>query len=87
MIFPLWKPNFLKPVWLRRLESVYPPEAVDLFQLEWKKMNRDEWARKISTEEGMNELVKQVMDKYGEYDPKRKKFVKTITAAELSSKR
>ena len=45
-----------------------------MFKHEWKKINRDEWAGKIVTEEGMNELVKSVDDKYGEYDSERKKF-------------
>ncbi len=77
LIFPLWKPNFLKPIWLRRLETRYPPEAVEFFQLEWKKMNREEWANKIGTEEGMQELVALVTDKYGEYDPEQRAFIKT----------
>ena len=84
VVFPIWKPNFLKPAWLRRLETKYPPDAIEMFKHEWKKINRDEWAGKIVTEEGMNELVKWVTDKYGEYDSERKKFVKTITATELS---
>lgn len=84
IVFPFWKPDFLKPTWLRHLESQYPPDAVELFKHEWKKMNRDEWAGKIGTEEGMNELMKQVTDKYGEYDPKRKMFVKTVVTVELS---
>ncbi len=76
MIFPLWKPDFLKPEWLRRLEAQYPTDAIEMFKQEWKEMDRDEWARKIGTEEGMKELIKLVTDKYGEYDPKQKAFVK-----------
>jgi hypothetical protein len=77
VVFPLWKPNFLKPDWLRRLETQYPPEAIKVLKREWKEMNRDEWARKIGTEEGMKELVKLVTEKYGEYDPRQQAFVKT----------
>jgi hypothetical protein len=75
-VFPIWKPRFLKPEWLRRLEVQYPPDAIEMFKQEWKKMDRDEWARKIGTEEGMKELIKSVTDKYGEYDPKRRAFIK-----------
>lgn len=74
----------MKPAWLHRLEAQYPPDAIEMFKHEWKKMNRDEWVGEFGTEEGMNELVERVTDKYGEYDPERKKFVKTITATELS---
>jgi len=84
VVFPLWKPDFVKPAWLHRLEAQYPPDAIEMFKHEWKKMNRDEWVGEFGTEEGMNELVERVTDKYGEYDPERKKFVKTITATELS---
>ncbi len=76
LVFPLWKPRFLKPKWLQRLEAQYPPDAIEIFKQEWKKIDRDEWARKIGTEEGMKELIKLVTDKYGEYDPGQKVFVK-----------
>ncbi len=62
MTFPIWKPNFLKPDWLRRLESKYPPDVIDYFRKEWKKMDRNEWAQKIRTEEGMEELIRRVTD-------------------------
>jgi hypothetical protein len=39
-------------------------------------MDRDEWARKIGTKEGFEELIRMVTDKYGEYDPRQKAFVK-----------
>ncbi len=84
VVLPFWKPTFLKPAWLRRLETQYPPDAIEMFKYEWKKMNRDEWAGKIGTEDGMKELVVQITDKYGEYDPECKKFVQTITVTELS---
>jgi hypothetical protein len=76
MVFPIRKPRFLKPAWLQRLETQYPPDAIEMFKQEWKKMDRDEWARKIGTEEGMKELMKLATDKYGEYDPVQKAFVK-----------
>ncbi len=60
VVFPIWKPNFLKPKWLRRLEAEYPPDVIAYFRQEWSKMDRDEWARKIGTEEGMEELVRLV---------------------------
>jgi hypothetical protein len=76
IVFPIWKPRFLKPEWLQRLEAQYPPDAIEMFKQEWKQMDRDEWARKIGTEEGMKDLIKLVTDKYGEYDPVQKAFVK-----------
>jgi hypothetical protein len=76
VVFPIWKPKFLKPKWLLRLEAQYPPEAIEVFKREWKEMDRDEWAHKIGTETGMEELIKRVTDKYGEYDPQQKAFVK-----------
>jgi hypothetical protein len=75
-VFPIWKPRFLKPKWLQRLEAQYPPDAIEMFEQEWKKIDRDEWARKIGTEDGMEELIKLVTDKYGEYDLRQKAFVK-----------
>lgn len=71
VVFPIWKPKFLKPDWLRRLEAQYSPETIQLLRGEWMRMDRDEWANKIGTEEGMQELVALVTDKYGEYDPDR----------------
>lgn len=62
LIFPIWKPNFLKPKWLRQLEAEYPPDVIAYFRQEWSKMDRDEWARKISTEEGLEELIRMVTD-------------------------
>ncbi len=76
LVFPFWKPRFLKPKWLQRLEAQYPPGAIEMFKQEWKEMDRDEWARKIGTEEGMKELIKLVTDTYGDYDPRQKAFVK-----------
>lgn len=76
VIFPFWKPNFLKPEWLLKLEARYPRAAIDMFKMEWQEMDRDEWARKIGTKEGFEELIRMVTDKYGEYDPRQKAFVK-----------
>ena len=61
-VFPMWKPDFLKPTWLRKLESEYPPDVIEFFVQEWKEMDKDEWARKIGTEEGMEELIRLVAD-------------------------
>lgn len=79
LIFPLWKPSFLKPIWLKRLESQYSPNEITLFQTEWKTMDRNEWSNKIGTEEGLQELVALVTSKYGEYDPERYVFSKAIS--------
>ena len=51
-----------------------------MFKVEWQEMDRNEWARKIGTEEGFNELIKIVTNKYGEYDSRQKAFVKRIPA-------
>ena len=61
-VFPIWQPNFLKPKWLRKLEAEYPPDVIEYFRIEWSKLDRDEWARKIGTEDGMEELIRLVTD-------------------------
>jgi hypothetical protein len=51
-------PGWAKPTWQRRLEERYSKEEINEFLQVWRKMDQQEWARLIGTDEGLEELVR-----------------------------
>jgi hypothetical protein len=65
-LFAIWQPRWLKPTWLRRLEDQYNRPTERLLEARWRRrikegqMSYQEWAQRIETQKGLDELVQQV---------------------------
>lgn len=62
-VLAMWQPWWLKPKWLRWLEE----EHGDIIELLWEDVRKDQWGweRRVRTQKGLEEWVKEVRRKYG----------------------
>ena len=54
-----WKPRWLTPTWLHRLESQYDRDTINALIAEWRKKDQTELAAMLKTQQDLDELVRR----------------------------
>lgn len=73
IIFSMWQPRWLKPKWLRWLET-HHSLILGLLCEEARKEEWSKWNRRVSTQEGLEEWVEEVRHKY-KFDHPDQRFI------------
>lgn len=63
VIFTIWQPNWLKPKWLRWLETNHS----NILKLLWEEARKEEWSlwnERVKTQEGLEEWIAEVRRKH-----------------------
>jgi hypothetical protein len=73
LIFSMWQPRWLKPKWLRWLETHHRPILGQLRE-EARKEKWREWQRRVQTQKGLEEWVEEVRHRY-KFDHPDQRFI------------
>lgn len=63
IILTIWQPRWLKPKWLRWLETHHAP-ILSLLREEARKERWSDWNQRVSTQEGLEEWIEEVRHRY-----------------------
>ena len=58
-----FRPSFLKPRWLRWLESTYPSPTINFLIKEARKLGWWEWQKRVWTQQGLEQWIDEVLRK------------------------
>ncbi len=62
ILFSMWQPRWLKPKWMRWLETYHHP-ILGLLREEARNEDWRQWQRRVQTQEGLEEWVAEVRQK------------------------
>jgi hypothetical protein len=65
LVVATFRPGFLKPKWLRWLESRYTHLTINLLVEEARKLGWWEWQKRVWTQEGLEQWVEETLRKRG----------------------